>query len=480
MSHFTAFAGLTELDPGDPITVNGSALTNEDPGVVDHYLRIGAISHRHDAHAPLPDPVGTPDVVVQASGQITAQTQIYVAYTLVDTDGGETRRSTATLVTTGVQPGEPTDSPTAIFASGAGSLPVGQYAYALTLNDSSGGESTIGPAVFVQRQPGFASGQVVLAGLAAEVDGTTWVSWNLWRAQDGGDFQIIATGQSDTFTDTGLICTDASRTPPIDMSNVGSTFSLSITLPTAAQDASINGVAGGGSAVSLNLYLSPDGTFTNPCLYASYPVASGGQAVSVTQLVLSNGAPPPVSRSLTGADPIDPDTEMLDFPWKRPVAASGDLPTTGNADGDMRIALANHLLYIWVASGSAWVAGGGVSGTQGPAGPQGPPATATVGVNQVSASGYTLAISDAGGVVEMSASGAVLTIPTNTAVNFALDTVIEVCQTGPGQLTVQGATGVTIDSPPGAASPLKAAGQWATLGLRQRAINEWIVSGRTA
>lgn len=369
MAHFTSFAGLTELDNGDPITINGASFTNTDPNTVDRLLRVGAVTHRHDAHAPLPDPTGTPTVTVEDSGgQISSQQQVFAAYTLVDSDGGETMRSAPTLVTTGLQPDAPQASFDATFDSTGGSLPVGQYAYAVTLNDPTGGESTIGPATFVQRQPGFPSGQVQLSGLDAEVDGTVWVSWNLWRAQDGGDLQIIATGQSDSFTDTGLICTDASRTPPIDMTNVGSTFALSVTLPTAGDDPSID------DASSMNLYLSVDGSFSNPCLQGNYPVASGGVPFTVAQLVLQNGAPPPVSRSIPGAQLIDPDTDMLDFPWKRPVATLTALPTTGNEDGDVRLVKDQPALYefttasggVWreiTASGSVGGGGGGGAGT---------------------------------------------------------------------------------------------------------------------
>lgn len=355
MSHFTSFAGLTELDPGDPITANGAVFTNEDPGTVDYYLRIGTVTHRHDAHPNILTPTATPTVSVDAAGgQIGPDTQVYAAYTIIDPDGGETMRSAATLVTTGTQASEPTTALTAVFDSSGGSLPVGQYAYAITLNDSTGGESTIGPAAFMWRQPGFASGQAQLSGLAQEVDGTQWVSWNLWRAQDGGDFQLIATGQSDSFTDTGLICTDASRTPPIDMTGVGATYALNITLPTPTQDPSINGQAGGPSGVSMNLYLSLDGTFTNPCLYGSFPVASGGTPFEVTQLTLKNGAPPPVSRSLPGAQKIDPDTELLDFPWKRPVPTAAALPSGGNTDGDTRIAANTKVLWTWDEPTSTW------------------------------------------------------------------------------------------------------------------------------
>jgi len=47
--------------------------------------------------------------------------------------------------------------------------------------------------------------------------------------------------------------------------------------------------------------------------------------------------------------------------WKPTVPTSGDLPTTGNTDGDVRVALDTHDLYIWNEGGSSWgvVSGGG-------------------------------------------------------------------------------------------------------------------------
>jgi Pectate lyase superfamily protein len=54
------------------------------------------------------------------------------------------------------------------------------------------------------------------------------------------------------------------------------------------------------------------------------------------------------------------------------VATSGDLPATGNVQGDAYIVQADDSLWIW--DGAAWVSGGSIQGppgAQGPAGPQG-------------------------------------------------------------------------------------------------------------
>ena len=50
-------------------------------------------------------------------------------------------------------------------------------------------------------------------------------------------------------------------------------------------------------------------------------------------------------------------------------ATAGDLPATGNSQGDAFIVQADDSLYIW--DGSAWVSGGSIQGPTGPTGPQG-------------------------------------------------------------------------------------------------------------
>ncbi|UQT02057.1 hypothetical protein SEA_CHADMASTERC_40 [Gordonia phage ChadMasterC] len=87
---------------------------------------------------------------------------------------------------------------------------------------------------------------------------------------------------------------------------------------------------------------------------------------------------------------------------------------------------------------------------------------------------YTLALADASKAVEVtSATGVNVTVPPNSAVAFPVGTLIEVAQTGAGQLTLVAGAGVTLRT----ASSLTTRAQWSTVTLRKRATDEWIVAG---
>lgn len=90
---------------------------------------------------------------------------------------------------------------------------------------------------------------------------------------------------------------------------------------------------------------------------------------------------------------------------------------------------------------------------------------------------YTLVLTDVAKVISMSNAAAItLTVPTNASVAFPTGTQILVYQAGAGQITVSGA-GVTLRS---FGSRLKAAGQYAVIGLLKIATDEWVVFGNTA
>lgn len=87
---------------------------------------------------------------------------------------------------------------------------------------------------------------------------------------------------------------------------------------------------------------------------------------------------------------------------------------------------------------------------------------------------YTLALADAGAVVEFTAATAVTcTVPPNSSVPFPVGTLIEVAQYGAGQVTVAAGAGVTIRTP----ATLTSRAQYATLSLRKRAADEWVIAG---
>ena len=101
----------------------------------------------------------------------------------------------------------------------------------------------------------------------------------------------------------------------------------------------------------------------------------------------------------------------------------------------------------------------------------------TVPENAQTGTSYTLALSDVGKMVTLSNAAAItLTIPTEAAVAFPVDTRIDILQYGAGQVTIGGA-GVTIRS---AGSRLKLSGQYAAATLWKKDANEWVLIGDTS
>lgn len=94
--------------------------------------------------------------------------------------------------------------------------------------------------------------------------------------------------------------------------------------------------------------------------------------------------------------------------------------------------------------------------------------------SSVQTASYTLALTDIGAVVEFSSASAVTcTVPLHSNVAFAVGSVIEICQTGTGQITIAPSAGVTLFTP----SSLTTRTQYSTLSLRQTTQDTWILSG---
>lgn len=343
----TTFAGLSVLEPGESLSADGYAFTSRDPLVTDHYLRLGALTHRHDGAAALPDPavalVGSVDA---SGGALPADTTLILGYTQLDGLSGETALSPVTALTTPPPMEPPANSPFAAVQYTAGSLLTGTYYYALTFTDAGGGETPPGPSIEVSREPGYASGQIALSGL------NQGSPWRLYRAKGGQGFDLLTSGTGDTFLDDGLTPLDCGQVPPQE-NTTNQQSVVNLTLPAVTTD--------------MRVYVSLDGEFTSPALLGAYPAASAGAAVSIALLRADDGAPPEISTAVAGAQKIDPDTELLEWTWKRPVASASVLP--GDAgEGDVRLVRAESRLYGFVAS--AWT-----------------PLTAEGGVSVVSASG---------------------------------------------------------------------------------------------
>lgn len=86
----------------------------------------------------------------------------------------------------------------------------------------------------------------------------------------------------------------------------------------------------------------------------------------------------------------------------------------------------------------------------------------------------TLAVSDAGTLVEIShTSGTTFTVPTDATTFFPTGTQVDLLQIGAGQVTVVAASGVTINSAVG----LKLRAQWSSATLIKRSANTWVLIG---
>lgn len=298
MDH-TQFAGLTRLAPGDSLSEDGYSFQNRNPEVIDHFLRL-IVTHRHDAHPALANPTTDPAVATNdTGGQIPADTDIFVAYTLIDSDGGETLPNpTVQQVTTVAGLADPTGVPVAVADSAAGSLMANSYAYAITVTDGMGGESVLSPAATVNVPPA-ANGEVVISGLSSIVAGSGGVGWRLWRQSGGGDWALYATGlaATDGITDNGTLPCDCGVSPPTVTGSSRATSQLSVTVP-GGQPA---------DAVQFAIYASLDGTFADPALLGVYPIADAGTEKLYNLLAFLPGAPPPVATTVPGSALISDD-----------------------------------------------------------------------------------------------------------------------------------------------------------------------------
>lgn len=111
----------------------------------------------------------------------------------------------------------------------------------------------------------------------------------------------------------------------------------------------------------------------------------------------------------------------------------------------------------------------------------GPVPTGSTGIdiNAQTGTTYTLVLADAQKLVTLTNGSAItLTVPANGSVAFPVGTVIALAQLGAGLVTVEGASGVTINGTTPGDEDLS--GQWATATLTKVATNTWLLSGGLA
>jgi hypothetical protein len=102
----------------------------------------------------------------------------------------------------------------------------------------------------------------------------------------------------------------------------------------------------------------------------------------------------------------------------------------------------------------------------------------TIPLNNQTGTTYTLVAGDAGDLVTLTNAGAItLTVPTNASVAFANGTQVTIIQTGAGQVTVAGASGVTISA---SDSATKLRTQYSAATLIKTGTDSWVLIGDIA
>ena len=91
---------------------------------------------------------------------------------------------------------------------------------------------------------------------------------------------------------------------------------------------------------------------------------------------------------------------------------------------------------------------------------------------------YTLVLTDNGRLVTLSnASAITVTVPLNSSVAYATGAIINVQQIGAGQVTIQGASGVTITSTGATATTPKTRAQYSAASIIKTGTDSWTVIG---
>lgn len=101
-----------------------------------------------------------------------------------------------------------------------------------------------------------------------------------------------------------------------------------------------------------------------------------------------------------------------------------------------------------------------------------------VGINAQTGTTYTTVLADNGKLVTLSnASAIAVTIPPNSSVAYAVGAQLNLAQTGAGQVTVSGGSGVTVVSTGATAASPKTRAQYSTMTAIQTSADNWLVIG---
>jgi len=196
-----------------------------------------------------------------------------------------------------------------------------------------------------------------------------------------------------------------------------------------------------------------DGAIVNADINASAAIALSKLATgAAATIVLHNSDGVPTATAVSG-DVTITNAGVVE------IAAGKIVNADINASAAItysKLSLSNSITTTDLASGSARA---GFTSTQ----------NAQIGIT------YTLVLGDLAKLVELSNGASItLTIPTNATVAFAVGDRVDILQTDVGQVTIVGASGVTVNAYD---TGLKLNGRWAVATLIKRATNTWVAVG---
>ena len=107
------------------------------------------------------------------------------------------------------------------------------------------------------------------------------------------------------------------------------------------------------------------------------------------------------------------------------------------------------------------------------------PRSGIVPIRILTATSYTLVLTDTGTILETTgASSVTVTIPDEITVPFEIGTLINVTQVGAGGATIAAGAGVSLNGVTGGSVALD--GQWSGAALTKRGVDAWTVQGALA